>query len=217
MDRCASWRPTGRFLYGFLIGGTYYVPPAGRGPAADGERPAWSDSRERAVRGGAGAGAAAVDGGDTELLLGTFNRGLFRYDGRTFAPFTTEVDALLESATLYKGIALPDGTLGFSTISGGARHRGPAQGHALRYMNLATGLPNDNALAIFVDHAGMVWMALEGAICQVETPSPLSRFDIKAGLSGSVSDVVRHKGVLYVATSVGRLLPRLRHVASSSR
>src|SRR5204863_9054617 len=118
-------------------------------------------------------------------------------------PFTTAVDSLLKSQTLYKGITLPDGTLGLSTISGGAIIVDPRTGRALRFMNLATGLPADNGLAIFADRSGMVWMALEGAICQVETPSPLTRFDIRAGLSGSVADVIRHKGTLYVATGVG--------------
>ncbi len=124
-----------------------------------------------------------------ELLLGTFNRGLFRYDGQSFQPFQTEADEFLRTQTLYKGTALPDGTLGLSTISGGAVILDPRTGRALRYMNLNTGLPSDNGLAIFADRSGIVWLGLEGAICQVETPSPLTRFDIRAGLSGSVSDV----------------------------
>ena len=104
--------------------------------------------------------------------------------------------------TLYKGTLLPDGTIGLTTISGGVVIMDVA-GHALRYINQDTGLPNDNGLSMFVDHGGTLWVAPEGAVCQVEIPSPLSRFDIKVGLSGSVTDVVRHKGVLYVATGVG--------------
>jgi len=196
-----SWRPRGRFLYGFFVRGTYYVHHQGVGlqrmvndelQTIAGSEP-FAEERAQVL----------LPYGDTDLLLGTFNAGLFRYDGRTFVPFTTEVDALLKSQTLYKGITLPDGTLGLSTISGGAIIVDPRTGRALRFMNLATGLPADNGLAIFADRAGMVWMALEGAICQVETPSPLTRFDIRAGLSGSVADVVRHKGTLYVATGVG--------------
>jgi len=141
-------------------------------------------------------------GASPPLLLGTFNHGLFRYDGKTFTPFVTDAEAYLRERTLYKGIVLPDGTFGFSTISGGLVIVN-REGHALHYINQATGLPNDNTLAVYVDHTGLVWLASEGSVCQVETPSPLSRFDIKVGLSGGVSDIVRHRGVLYVATSVG--------------
>ena len=128
---------------------------------------------------------------------------MFRYDGRAFTPFPTEVDAFLRAQTLYKGTLLPDGTLGLSTISGGGMILDARTGRPRLFMNLNTGLPADNGLAIFADRGGNVWLALEGAICQVETPSPLTRFDIRAGLSGSVSDVVRHKGRLYAATGVG--------------
>ena len=143
-----------------------------------------------------------TSGAGSDLLVGTFNRGLFRYDGQSFRPFQTDADEYLRTRTLYKGVRLPDGTLGLTTISGGVVIM-DVTGHALRYINQATGLPNDNGLAMFVDHTGMLWVAPEGAVCQVEIPSPLSRFDIKVGLSGTVSDVVRHKGVLYAATGVG--------------
>ena len=150
-------------------------------------------------------------GASPPLLLGTFNRGLFRYDGKTFTPFTTDAETYLRERTLYKGVVLPDGTFGFSTISGGLVIVN-REGHALQYINQATGLPNDNTLAVYVDHSGLVWLASEGSVCQVETPSPLSRFDIKVGLSGGVADIVRHKGVLYVCHQRRRVLPGCRFV-----
>ena len=124
------------------------------------------------------------------------------YDGQSFRPFRTDADDYLRTNTLYKGMQLPDGTLGMTTISGGVVIM-DVTGHVLRHINQATGLPNDNGLSMFVDHTGMLWVGPEGAVCQIEIPSPLSRFDAKVGLSGTVADVVRHKGVLYVGTGVG--------------
>jgi signal transduction histidine kinase len=200
-----NWKPVAPFLYAFHVGGTYYVHHQGVGlqrmvgdelqtvPGSE----QFSQERVQVL--------LPIEGraGTPDLLLGTFNRGLFRYDGRAFTPFPTEVDAFLRAQTLYKGTLLPDGTLGLSTISGGGVILDPRTGRPRLFMNLDTGLPADNGLAIFADRAGNVWLALEGAICQVETPSPLTRFDIRAGLSGSVSDVIRHKGRLYAATGVG--------------
>jgi signal transduction histidine kinase/ligand-binding sensor domain-containing protein len=201
--RVRTWKPRGRFLYAFLIGGTYYMHEQGVGlQRMVGDRlelipgsEQFADERVQVL--------LPLDG-DTapQLLLGTFNRGLFRFDGQTFTPFRTDIDAYLREKTLYKGVILPDGTFGFSTISGGLVIAS-REGRGLHYINQATGLPNDNTLAVYVDHTGLVWLASEGSVCQVEIPSPLSRFDIKVGLSGGVSDIFRHKGVLYAATSVG--------------
>ena len=67
---------------------------------------------------------------------------------------------------------------------------------------------------MFVDHAGTLWVAPERhSVVRLNFPPPLSRFEIKVGLSGTVSDVVRHKGVLYTSTpAVGVVVPRCRDV-----
>jgi signal transduction histidine kinase/ligand-binding sensor domain-containing protein len=201
--RVRTWKPRGLFLFAFMVGGRYYVHQQGVGlQQMVGDRLVPVPGSEQFAEERVQVLLPLDAGGSPQLLLGTFNRGLFRYDGKTFTPFATDADAYLRERTLYKGIVLPDGTFGFSTISGGLVVMN-SDGHALHYINQATGLPNDNTLAVYADHTGLVWLASEGSVCQIETPSPLSRFDIKVGLSGGVSDVVRHKGVLYAATSVG--------------
>jgi signal transduction histidine kinase/ligand-binding sensor domain-containing protein len=201
--RVRSWKPQGRFLFGFWVGGTYYVHQQGVGlQRMVGDQLQLVPGSEQFAGERLQVLLPLANGSATDLLLGTFNRGFFRYDGRTFQPFATEADAYFRERTLYKGVTLPDGTFALATISGGVVII-DAGGHALRYINQQTGLPNDNGLAAFVDHSGILWIAPEGAVCQAETPSPLSRFDIRVGLSGTVADVVRHKGVLYVATGVG--------------
>jgi signal transduction histidine kinase/ligand-binding sensor domain-containing protein len=198
-----TWKPKGRFLFGFFVAGTYYVHEQSVGlQRMVGDRLELLPGSEQFASERLHVLLPLDSSASPPLLVGTFNRGLFRYDGTTFTPFPTDADAYLRERTLYKGIVLPDGTFGFATISGGMVIMSRA-GHALHYINQATGLPNDNTLAILADHTGLVWLASEGYVCQVETPSPLSRFDVKVGLAGSVSDVIRHKGVLYAATSVG--------------
>jgi signal transduction histidine kinase/ligand-binding sensor domain-containing protein len=198
-----SWRPKGRFLYGFWIGGVYYVHHQGVGlQRMVGDELQTIQGSEQFAGERLQVLLPMDSGAGSDLLVGTFNRGLFRYDGQSFHPFQTDADDYLRTRTLYKGVRLPDGTLGLTTISGGVVIM-DVGGHAVQYINQETGLPNDNGLSMFVDHTGILWVAPEGAVCQVEIPSPLSRFDIKVGLSGAVADVVRHKGVLYVATGIG--------------
>lgn len=201
--RVRSWKPRGRFLFGFLVNGTYFVHEQSVGlERMVGDRLELVPGSEQFAEERLQVLLPLASGAAADLLVGTFNRGLFRYDGRVFTPFPTDADAYFRERTLYKGVTLPDGTFGLATISGGLVILN-REGHAAQYINQETGLPNDNGLAVYVDRTGLVWLAPEGSVCQIETPSPLSRFDIKVGLSGAVSDVVRHKGVLYVATGVG--------------
>ena len=117
-----SWKPSGRFLYAFSVAGSYYVHHEGIGL----QRMAGDELRT--VAGSEQFAQERVHvllpfGGSSDrpnLLLGTFNRGLFLYDGQSFQPFRTEIDAFLQAQTLYKATMLPDGALGLSTISGGA-------------------------------------------------------------------------------------------------
>jgi hypothetical protein len=57
--------------------------------------------------------------GKNLVLVGTFNRGLYLFDGTTFEPFKCEADAFLRQNTLYKGKILSDGTYVFVTLDGG--------------------------------------------------------------------------------------------------
>ncbi len=198
-----SWRPEGPFLFGFWVGGVYYVQHQGVGlQRMVGDELQTIPGSEQFAQERLQVLLPLARGAGSDLLVGTFNRGLFLYDGQSFRPFRTDADDYLRTNTLYKGMQLPDGTLGMTTISGGVVIM-DVTGHVLRHINQATGLPNDNGLSMFVDHTGMLWVGPEGAVCQIEIPSPLSRFDAKVGLSGTVADVVRHKGVLYVGTGVG--------------
>ena len=113
--RVRSWKPRGRFLYGFWVRGTYYVHEQGVGLQR-----MVGDTLEL-VPGSEQFSAERVQillplsSGGSDLLLGTFNRGLFRYDGRIFEPFVTDADAYLRQRTLYKGVPLPDGTFEVTT------------------------------------------------------------------------------------------------------
>ena len=53
------------------------------------------------------------------FIVGTFNRGLFEFDGTGFKPFRTEADQFLRDNTLYEHTILADGTYALATIVGG--------------------------------------------------------------------------------------------------
>src|SRR4029078_959805 len=73
------------------------------------------------------------------LLSGTRSNGLLLYDGTSLAPFATAADARLKPNSLYRGLALPDGTFALATTNAGFviidRH-----GHPLATIDTARGL-----------------------------------------------------------------------------
>jgi signal transduction histidine kinase len=198
-----TWNARTPFLYAFWVDGAYYVHQQDVGLQR------MVGDELRVLPGGEQFGQERLqvllplgDAHGSDLLVGTFNRGFFRFDGQRFQPFPTEVDRYLREHTLYRAVPLAGGPLALATLDGGLVVI-DSNGHPIRYITTSTGLPNDNALAAYVDASGGLWAAVESAICQIEIPSPLSRFDANMGLAGAPIDIVRHGGVLYVATGAG--------------
>ena len=54
------------------------------------------------------------------MLVGTRNDGFYLYDGVSFTPFKTELDALVKGSLYLPGVALPDGRFVLNTFSNGA-------------------------------------------------------------------------------------------------
>ena len=116
------WRPEGVFYYAFWLDDTYYVHQGGVGLMK------MVDDELELLPGGEQFSGERLHvflpyerrtSGADLYLVGTFNRGLFLFDGQAFTPFETEADDLLVNATIYKGAVLPGETYGLALIDGG--------------------------------------------------------------------------------------------------
>ncbi len=139
------------------------------------------------------------DGG---ILLGTRRIGLWRLDGEGVTRFHTSAEAYLQSHVLYGGGQLADGTLALATIKGGVvllDGGGQVQG----ILDRRSGLQSDNVKALCPDRESGLWLALDNGISRVEWPSPLSVFDERCGLTGTVWAIERFQNRLYVGTGQG--------------
>lgn len=76
-------------------------------------------------------------------------------------------------------------------------------GKVRRYLDRTAGIQSDGVLAVYFDRAGTLWMGLQNGIAKVEAASPLSEFGAASGMSASVNDIVRYRGVLYTGTVSG--------------
>ena len=119
------------------------------------------------------------------FIVGTFNRGLFEYDGKGFKPFRTEADQFLRDNTLYEYTILADETFALATIVGGIVIL-DKKGRNPKYLTTENGLATNSVLSVFPARNGALWAGPEGGIHIIDTPSPLSRYTSSEGISGSI-------------------------------
>jgi signal transduction histidine kinase/DNA-binding response OmpR family regulator/ligand-binding sensor domain-containing protein/heme exporter protein D len=199
--RMRVWRPISKFHRASVVDGTLYIGQPETGlmrmvgdalePLPDGKR--FADEVYPVI----------LPFADGKILIGTQSRGLFLHDGATARPLRTEADDVLRSGSLYRGAVLPDGTFALSTTGAGLAIV-DRKGRLVQLLDSASGLTSDSVYFAYPDRQGGLWLALDGGIARVETPSPLSVFDRgSSGLQGSVTALQRHEGTLYAATGRG--------------
>ena len=140
-----------------------------------------------------------------KLLIGTREIGFYTYDihnGIEAMPFPTETDNYLKENQLYHGIRLSSGDFALTTLRGGLIII-DSQGRIKEIFNKSSGLQNDNVKYVFEDFQGNLWLAMDQGISKIEYVSPLSIFDDRSNLPGSVLSVTRHIKDIYAGTSRG--------------
>lgn len=140
--------------------------------------------------------------GEDQVLVCTQTEGLFLYDGLSAVPLPTTFGERLKKARLYKSARLPDGGYAFSTMQDGVFIM-DEKGNLLHHLNKATGLQNNTAWCLYPDQQGGLWIGMDAGISRAEISAPLTHFTELEGVEGSVLDIIRHQGVLYIATSMG--------------
>ncbi len=142
------------------------------------------------------------------FLVGTRQEGLFLFQPNAakkedvFTPFHTEADNYLKEKQIYTALTLPDGEIALCTRSGGVVMI-DSQGKVKEIINQSKGLADNNVHAAFVSREGVLWLALDNGISQVDYFMPIRYWNESNGLEGTVKDICYYKGKLYVATSLG--------------
>ncbi len=199
-EKTRVWNPTGLFWMVTSVGNRIYVQESGRGllelrgdtleTLPGGDR--FADDRVRVV--------LPWDGGDE--LIATQTQGIFLRNDRGTAPWTSEVDSVLREAQINHVLPLADGTLAIATQQAGLIHLS-RDGRLLSRVGKEEGLPIDAVKWLAQDSQQGLWMALGRGISRVEIPAPITRFDYRRGLPGTVISIFRHRGILYAGTDQG--------------
>ena len=138
---------------------------------------------------------------DEAVLIATSNQGLFRLADNRIERFASPANSYLVTNQVSAGLRLGDGTLALATLQGGVAIL-DLQG-AIKQFIRGKGLDDTQANSLYQSRGGILWLALNDGIAQVDVPSPVSVFDEGIGVKGQVNHVIRHQGRLYVGTLNG--------------
>ena len=209
-DGVRSWKPQDSFHRAFYARGRLFVRDLGSGllelregrlePIPGGGL--FAGERVGAVLPLDSGGGMPTSSPEGAFLVVTRTRGLFRFDGAGVAPFPTEADEVLRRSQLSHAVWLNDGTLALSSVQGGLL-RIDRRGRLLPTLDTANGFPTDAVYGLSTDGGSGLWLATGNGVSHVEWPAPLSLFDQRTGLRGSVIAIHRHAGLLHVGSDQG--------------
>jgi len=160
----------------------------------------------------------AGDRPDQGLLVSVRGEGLFLFARGVAVPFAPEASrwTAAKRLTPSSGRRLPDGRWALGSILGGLLLLRP-EGEVDQVIDTAVGLPDDFITGVEVDREGALWLALNNGLAKVEVASPVSVIDRRAGLPGSVYNLLRFRGDLWVATAAGLFRTDQRSRAPADR
>ncbi|MDE3213036.1 MAG: hypothetical protein KGM98_07360, partial [Bacteroidota bacterium] len=203
-----SWEPTTHFMYSFYLDGMLYVHEQGVGilKMADdslvfiaGSEPLGKDRVQVML-----PYPSRSSAGGPSYLLGTFNHGLYLYDGKNFTPFACQADSIIHHQILYKGLVI-NGNYVLSVLGYGLVIMDP-QGRTLEVINRNSGLLSDVVYGMYLDYQNSLWLSLDNEVARVEINSPFTRFNAQSGITEiPVSAARAADGELYVGTNNGLL------------
>jgi len=141
-----------------------------------------------------------------EILIGTREGGFYIFDpsakSNRFSPFIIKNFSAASAANITGGVALHDGNFAISTINEGIIIL-DRSGNILNTINSSSGLADNDVKQVINDKDKNLWLALNNGISTTGYVSPVSFYDERTGLKGSVNTVIRHKELLYAGTTAG--------------
>lgn len=151
-------------------------------------------------------GMAAIN--QSSILIATANSGLYKLqinhaeNSTKILKLKTPVDKILENVEVFNLNKISDNRFSIGTWGNGVILMDTV-------FNLISVIDNNSGLqdlivqGQYIDKSGNLWLALGNGISRVEINSPLSHFNDKNGILGSVQSIKRFNNTIYTATLRG--------------
>lgn len=139
-----------------------------------------------------------------KILIGVRSEGFYVLDQQTqtLEKFKTEADDYIVQHQIYYARVLSNSDLLVCT-----RNRGivvmDKKGKIIETIGKEQGLQNENVHYAFEDRSGMIWLALDNGISQINLHVPIRFWDAGNELNGTIKSIIEYKHTTYVATTLG--------------
>ncbi len=125
------------------------------------------------------------------------------YSGKLFTKLVTEADSLIaQNAGIYTAIRQDNGVYVISIRKLGSVVM-DKNGKILRKLRKGDGFHNETHLYCRNDEEGGLWLGTNNGIIYTEINSPITIFNDRQGIDGTIYCVKRHEGILYAGTNLG--------------
>lgn len=142
---------------------------------------------------------------NNQIIFSAKSKGLFTMSTGNepkIKAFPIQSQNFITDNFVYDGVALGNGYYSIGTFGAGIAVI-DSLGNFLGSMDENTGLQAGTVNYQYLDDQQNLWLALNNGISKIEINAPITYFNNKNGLSGTVQSIVRHNGMLYAASNLG--------------
>jgi serine phosphatase RsbU (regulator of sigma subunit)/ligand-binding sensor domain-containing protein len=141
-----------------------------------------------------------------KILIGTRDKGFWWFDSSknevNLQKFYAEDSDLLKKSIITDGIVTGDGLIAIGTMRNGIIVM-DTTGKTKTIINTGRGLNDNDVKNIMLDQSKNLWVALNNGISMIGISSPVSQYNEKSGITGSINTVIRYNDLLYAGTTTG--------------
>ena len=139
---------------------------------------------------------------DNRYLIGTSNRGLFIYDGKSFTSWDSEFSELVKPYQLNNGILMKNGNYFFGTILNGL-YEVDLKGNIINHFSTNNLLQNNTVLSLLEDDGNNIWVALDRGISNIQYMRSMDCYTDQTGRIGAIYSAAFFEDKLFLGTNQG--------------
>lgn len=139
---------------------------------------------------------------NNKILIGTDADGIYLYENNSISRINSETNFFLKNYGITCAIPLGDQALAIGTQRSGII----ILDKNLRIIDIideTSGLISNYVNTIYLSNDNGLWVGMNNGISRIDYFSPVTYFDKKNGLKGSINDIIRFKEKIYVTTLEG--------------
>lgn len=140
---------------------------------------------------------------DGNIMIGTDENRLFRFDGKKFEPLRIKDQKYLDESLLSNAVEIDSATFALSTLMGGCMILDKKTCKTLHIINIQTGLPDDEIFSIGNDLNHGIWLSHAYGLSRIDTRIPVMNYNSYPGIHGTIITSAVLNDHLYVSTNEG--------------